>query len=50
MNISFFPFSNLKEVIEGWILLSIKKGLPIPALGKNEIKELQEGQEFNLVA
>jgi len=42
--------SNLKEVIEGWILLSIKKGLPIPALGKNEIKELQEGQEFNLVA
>lgn len=24
--------SNLKDVIEGWILLSIKKGLPIPKL------------------
>lgn len=34
--------NNLKEVIEGWILLSIKKGLPIPALGNNEIRELQE--------
>ncbi|MGA2466446.1 MAG: type II toxin-antitoxin system HicB family antitoxin [Thermodesulfobacteriota bacterium] len=39
--------SNLKEVIEGWILLSIKKGLPIPALGKNEIKEVREIQELN---
>lgn len=34
--------NNLKEVIEGWILLSIKKGLPIPALGNNEITEIQE--------
>ena len=34
--------NNLKEVIEGWILLSIKKGLPIPALGNNEIREIQE--------
>ncbi len=33
---------NLKEVIEGWILLSIKKGLPIPKIGKFEIKEIQE--------
>ncbi len=32
---------NLKEVIEGWILLSIKKGLPIPKIGKFEIKEIQ---------
>jgi predicted RNase H-like HicB family nuclease len=24
---------NLKDVIEGWLLLSIKKGLPIPKLG-----------------
>ena len=39
--------NNLKEVIEGWILLSIKKGLPIPALGKNEIKEVREIQELN---
>ena len=42
--------NNLKEVIEGWILLSIKKGLPIPALGTNEIKEIQGIQESNLVA
>jgi len=26
---------NLKEVMEGWILLSIKKGLLIPKLGLN---------------
>jgi predicted RNase H-like HicB family nuclease len=24
--------NNLKEAVEGWILLSIKKGLPIPPL------------------
>jgi predicted RNase H-like HicB family nuclease len=42
--------SNLKEVIEGWILLSIKKGLPIPALGKNEIKEIQDIRESNILA
>jgi predicted RNase H-like HicB family nuclease len=41
---------NLKEVIEGWILLSIKKGLPIPVLGNNEIREIQDMQESNLVA
>jgi len=34
--------SNLKEVVEGWILLSIKKGLPIPRLGNLEIKEIEE--------
>ena len=34
--------SNLKDVIEGWILLSIKKGLPIPKLGDIEIKETEE--------
>ena len=42
--------SNLKEVIEGWILLSVKRGLEIPALGKIEIKEVQYVQESNLVA
>ena len=26
--------NSLREVIEGWILLSIKKGLPIPRLGE----------------
>ncbi len=33
---------NLKEVIEGWILLSIRKGFPIPKLGGIEIKEIKE--------
>ncbi len=33
---------NLKNVIEGWILLSIKKGIEIPKLGNYEIKERQE--------
>ncbi len=34
--------SNLKDVVEGWILLSIKKSLPVPKLGDYEIKEIQE--------
>lgn len=33
---------NLKEVVEGWILLSVKKALPLPKLGDVEIKEIQE--------
>ncbi len=32
---------NLKEVIEGWILISLKKDLPVPSLGTREIKELK---------
>jgi predicted RNase H-like HicB family nuclease len=32
---------NLKEVIEGWILISLKKDLPVPSLGSREIKELK---------
>ncbi len=34
--------SQLKDVVEGWILLSIKKGLPIPKLGAYEITEIAE--------
>jgi predicted RNase H-like HicB family nuclease len=34
--------NSLKEVIEGWIILSIKKGLPIPRLGDFEIKEIEK--------
>lgn len=34
--------SNLRDVIEGWILLSIKKDIPIPKLGNFRIKELKE--------
>ncbi|MDZ7721940.1 MAG: type II toxin-antitoxin system HicB family antitoxin [candidate division KSB1 bacterium] len=33
---------NLKEVIEGWILLGIKKGLSIPKLGEINIVNLTE--------
>ena len=34
--------NNLKDVIEGWLILSIKKGLPIPKLGSIEISDIQE--------
>lgn len=30
---------NLKEVLDDWILISIKRGLPIPQLGSCEIRE-----------
>jgi len=33
---------NLSEVIEGWIIVKIKKGLPIPPLGRCRIKEPRE--------
>jgi predicted RNase H-like HicB family nuclease len=33
---------KLFEVIEGWIIIRIKKGLPIPPLGKCRIKEPKE--------
>jgi predicted RNase H-like HicB family nuclease len=33
--------TNLKDVIEGWLLISVKKGLPIPKLGDIEIKETE---------
>ncbi len=33
---------NLKDVIEGWILLSVKKGLSIPQMGNYLIKEIEE--------
>ena len=31
---------ELKDVIEGWILVSVKQSLPIPSLGPREIKEV----------
>ena len=33
---------KLAEVIEGWIIIRLKKGLPIPPLGKYRIKEPKE--------
>jgi predicted RNase H-like HicB family nuclease len=32
---------NLKDVIEGWILISIKKDMEVPELGEIRIKELE---------
>ena len=32
---------RLKEVIEGWILVSLRKNLPVPRLGECEIREIQ---------
>lgn len=33
--------NNLKDVIEGWLILSIKKGSPIPKLGDIEISDFK---------
>ena len=32
---------NLKDVIEGWLLVSLRKDLPVPNLGAHEIKEMK---------
>ncbi|UCB45477.1 MAG: type II toxin-antitoxin system HicB family antitoxin [Spirochaetota bacterium] len=34
--------NSLREVIEGWIVVSVKRGLPIPKLGHIEIKEIEK--------
>ena len=34
--------NKLRDVVEGWILLSVRKGLPIPRLGSCEIKDIEE--------
>lgn len=31
---------ELKDTVEGWILLSVKRSLPIPRLGDAEISEI----------
>ena len=33
---------NLSDVIEGWIIVRLRKGLSIPPLGKHRIKEPKE--------
>lgn len=33
---------NLADVIDGWILVRLRKGLAIPQLGKRQIKELEK--------
>jgi len=33
---------NLVEVLEGWILLHLKKGLPIPPVGNKHIESPEE--------
>jgi predicted RNase H-like HicB family nuclease len=32
---------NLAEVIDGWLIVSLKKGLPIPQIGEYRIDELK---------
>lgn len=32
---------NLAEVIDGWLVLSLKRGLPIPPIGKHKVEELK---------
>jgi predicted RNase H-like HicB family nuclease len=34
--------ANLKDVIEGWILISARKGLPIPKLGRAKIQDIEQ--------
>ncbi len=33
---------NLAEVIDGWIVIRLKKGLSIPKIGEHRIEELRE--------
>lgn len=33
---------NLKEVIEGWIVVRVQKGLPAPPLGKKRLSKVGE--------
>lgn len=33
---------KLAEVIEGWIIIRLKKGLPIPTIGGYNIEEIKE--------
>lgn len=35
---------NLAEVIDGWIVIRLKKGLSIPPMGEYRIEELKELQ------
>ena len=32
---------NLVEVIDGWLVVRLRRGLPIPPLGKYRVKELK---------
>jgi len=33
---------KLAEVIDGWIIIRLKKGLPIPTIGGYNIEEIKE--------
>jgi len=33
---------NLREVIEGWLIIRFQKGLPIPALGGKRLSKVKE--------
>lgn len=33
---------NLAEVVDGWLVVRLKKGLPIPPIGRLRVKELKK--------
>ena len=33
---------NLREVIEGWLMVRLRKGLPVPPLGKKRLDRVEE--------
>ncbi len=33
---------NLAEVIDGWIIVRLRKGLPLPSIGEYKIEELSK--------
>jgi predicted RNase H-like HicB family nuclease len=33
---------NLREVVEGWIMVRLQKGLPLPVLGSTRLRAVEE--------
>ncbi|MBM2825684.1 MAG: hypothetical protein HW402_1348 [Dehalococcoidales bacterium] len=33
---------NLAEVIDGWLVVRLKRGLPIPSIGEHKVEELKK--------
>ena len=34
--------NNLAEVIDGWLVVRLKRGLPIPPIGEHKVEELKK--------
>lgn len=37
---------NLTEILDGWIVVRLRKGLAIPALGDNKIEDLKRTEVY----